>query len=79
LVLVENGVYNPYDIMASVGASSKDPLDGTKVTGSLENVHNNYHSQIGGDPHRARAGHRLLFPQQLLTQSSGSIIGNIFL
>lgn len=70
LVLVENGAYNKYEDMATNRVTVKNPFgDDEKevASGSLENVHNNYHMYIGGyvpdqAGNRTPAGHMAAVP-----------------
>jgi hypothetical protein len=51
LVLVEDGAYNKYENFATGRVIyPKDPLDGEMPASSLEDLHNNYHNYLGGDP-----------------------------
>jgi hypothetical protein len=65
LVLVEDGAYNQYESMATSKTTEKEPLNGKGASGSLEDIHNNYHDIIGGDPKREteyKAGHMSSVP-----------------
>jgi tyrosinase len=85
LVIVGNGAYNKYEGMATNRAIEvKNPFGDDKnevASGSLENVHNNYHMYIGGfiptpdGKQRLPAGHMAAVPTSAFDPSSGSITG----
>jgi tyrosinase len=70
LVIMENGAYNKYEDMATNGTiQMENPFGDDKeevASGSLENVHNNYHMYIGGfipdGKQRIPAGHMAAVP-----------------